>query len=241
MLYSNSPIDIDRHDYNRNNGHRHILHRIQYETRVGGKMNQSKLTSRRMTTLALLIAILLVMSYTPLGYLNIGPLSMSLLTIPVAIAAIVMGPVDGAILGAVFGLTSYFNAMSGRSALGLAMFSINPFYCFVVCVIARILVGLCTGYIFRALGKTNMDNKLQCAISGLCAALLNTVFFMGTLVLFYYGSDYVQGLVTSLGVSNPISFIVVLVGVQGVVEAIVCCIVSAAVSVPLLKVTNTRS
>ncbi len=40
---------------------------------------------RWLTQLALLVAILLVLNYTPLGYLQIGPLSASLLTVPVAI------------------------------------------------------------------------------------------------------------------------------------------------------------
>ena len=42
---------------------------------------------RWLTQLALLVAILLVLNYTPLGYLQIGPLAASLLTVPVAIGA----------------------------------------------------------------------------------------------------------------------------------------------------------
>ncbi|MBP3852167.1 MAG: ECF transporter S component [Erysipelotrichaceae bacterium] len=194
---------------------------------------------RRMTTLALLIAILVVMSYTPLGFLQIGPLSLSLLTIPVAIAALVMGPVDGAIMGAVFGLTSFFNAMSGKSAMGTAMFTINPFGCFVVCVIARILMGYGCGLVYKLVHKAlPTHEKTSCAIGGLSAALLNTLFFMGTLVLFFYNSDYVQGLVTALGVNNPLSFVIALVVFQVLIEAVVCCVVSAAVSVPLKKIWN---
>ena len=45
---------------------------------------------RWLTQLALLAAILLVMNYTPLGYLQLGPLSASLLTVPVAIGAMTM-------------------------------------------------------------------------------------------------------------------------------------------------------
>ena len=80
-------------------------------------MKNTSYEVRRITTLALLIAVVLLMSYTPLGYLNIGVLSASLLTIPVAIAAIIMGPMDGAIIGTVFGLTSFFNAMQGKSPI----------------------------------------------------------------------------------------------------------------------------
>ena len=210
-------------------------------TRVGGKlnMNQSNSSVRRMAALALLIAIIVVMSYTPLGYLQIGPIQMSLLTIPVAIGAVVMGPTDGAILGGVFGLTSLFSAISGRSAMGTMMFSINPFACFVVCFVARVLMGWCSGLIFIALQKAMpKKEKLSCALGGLLAAVLNTVFFMGSLVLFFYQTEYIQNLVSALHVSNPFAFVVVVVGLQGVLEAILCCVVTCAVSVPLRKIWN---
>ena len=202
-------------------------------------MKKSSFTVKRMSTLALLIAVILVMSFTPLGYLQIGPLSMSLLTIPVAIGAIVMGPTDGATLGLVFGLTSLFNAMSGASAMGTAMFSISPVGCFVVCVVARVLMGYCAGLVYQGLSKVNASKqKLNFAIGGLSAAFFNTLFFMGALCLFFYGSDYVQNLVQALHVNNPVMFVIVLVGFQGLMEMFLCCIVSTAVSVPLSKVMN---
>ena len=53
-------------------------------------MKNNKFTTAQLTLLGLMIAILLVMSYTPLGYLNIGPLAISFNVIPVAISAIVL-------------------------------------------------------------------------------------------------------------------------------------------------------
>lgn len=40
-----------------------------------------------MVQLAVLIAIMLILAFTPLGYLRIGPLAISLMTIPVVIGA----------------------------------------------------------------------------------------------------------------------------------------------------------
>ena len=57
------------------------------------KLNMKNRTNTRwLTQLALLVAVLLVMNYTPLGYLQIGPLSASLLTVPVAIGAMTIFP-----------------------------------------------------------------------------------------------------------------------------------------------------
>ena len=53
---------------------------------------KNRTNTRWLTQLALLVAVLLVMNYTPLGYLQVGPLSMSLLTIPVAIGAMMRVP-----------------------------------------------------------------------------------------------------------------------------------------------------
>ena len=47
---------------------------------------------RELTLLGLLTAVLLVMSFTPLGYLNIGPLAITLNMIPVAISALAWVP-----------------------------------------------------------------------------------------------------------------------------------------------------
>lgn len=192
--------------------------------------------TRRLTQLALLAALLLVMNFTPLGYLQVGPLSMSLMSIPVAIGAMLMGPADGAILGGVFGATSFLQAVQGTSAMGAALFAYSPVGSFVVCFVARVLVGLCCGLVYQGMRKILPGKEKVCAaVGGFSAAFLNTVFFMGFLVLLFYGSPYVQGLVEALGVSNPLAFVVAVVGVQAIVEWAACCVVAAAVTVPLRK------
>ena len=72
-------------------------------------------------------------------------------------------------------------------------------------------------------------------IAGFSCPILNTVFFMGTLVAIFYQTEYIQNLVTSLNVSNPLTFIVALVGIQGLIEAGVCGILSSIISSTLAK------
>ena len=62
---------------------------------------------RYLTQLALLTALVLLMANTFLGYIRVGALTMSLLTIPVAIGAMLCGPLAGAWLGMIFGPVSY--------------------------------------------------------------------------------------------------------------------------------------
>lgn len=202
-------------------------------------MKNRKMNTRRLTQLALLAAIVLVMSYTPLGYLPLGPLNCSLLTIPVAIGAMLMGPTAGAVLGGVFGLTSFLNALEGKSQLGQTLLSISPAGYFVQAVVGRILMGLCCGLIYlgvsRLLAKAPHGDKISCAIGGVSAPLFNTIFYMGAMVLFFYNTDYIQGLAAGKGAANPFMFILLMVGVQGAMEMVVGCLVSTAVTVPLRK------
>ena len=104
------------------------------------KMNNH---SRQTTLLGLLTAVLLVLSMTPLGYLNIGPLAISFNMIPVAVGAAALGPVGGAVLGAVFGMTSFLQCLGigGSSAMGVILFDINPFFAFVQRFVPRLLTG----------------------------------------------------------------------------------------------------
>lgn len=69
----------------------------------------------------------------------------------------------------------------------------------------------------------NFDKKgtWSYIVGAMCAPGLNTVFFMGYLVLAFYNSEYIQGIVSSLGAANPFMFIILLVGVQGLVELFV--------------------
>lgn len=127
------------------------------------------------TLLGLMAAILLLMAYTPLGYLNIGPLAISFNVIPVAISAVVLGPVGGAVAGAIFGLTSFLQCIGvgGSSAMGVVLFGINPVFAFIQRFIPRLLDGICLGYIFKGMRKVS-NTYVACAVTGFFSAFLNT-------------------------------------------------------------------
>ena len=191
--------------------------------------------------LALLVAVELVMKITGLGSLMrlgsvpIGPIYMSFLTLPVAIGAILMGPLAGAILGGVFGIASFVDAISGASAMGGVLFQVAPFKTFVLCVITRILMGFLAGVVFKIVNKIFRGHTIAYSIGSISAPLLNTLFFMGFLVIAFYDTDYIQKLVHTIGATNPLTFVITLVGLQGLIEAVTCCILGTVVSKALAK------
>ena len=196
-------------------------------------MNKQLKTSQ-ITMLGLMIAILLLMAYTPLGYLNIGALAITFNMIPVAISAITLGPVGGAIAGAVFGMTSFLQCIGigGTSAMGAMLFGINPILAFIQRFIPRLLDGLLLGYIFQGLRKKTKNIYASCAVTGFFSAFLNTLFFMTLLVVLFGNTEYIQGL---MGGKNVIVFICTFVGVNAICEMLSATIVTGAVGAALYK------
>ena len=180
----------------------------------------------RLTLMGLFAAVLLLMAYTPLGYLNIGPLAITFNVIPVALAAITLGPVGGAAMGAVFGLTSFLQCIGvgGTSAMGAMLFGIQRF-------IPRLLDGFLLGYVFRYSRKA-VGDRIACMITGFCSAFFNTAFFMSLLVLLFGNTSYVQGL---MGGKNAILFICSFVGVNAVFEMCASTFLTGAVGLALIK------
>lgn len=185
---------------------------------------------RILTRLALLVAIELVMKAVGLGSVPMGPLYMSFLTLPIAVGAITMGPMAGAVLGGVFGAVSFYDAVTGASAMTGALFQVSPLHTFILCVGMRMLMGLLVGLIFQGLKKADHKGTWSYFVSSMAAPGLNTLLFMGYIVLAFYNCDYVQSLVANKGASNPFMFVVLLVGVQGVAEFLVSGILGGIVA-----------
>lgn len=195
---------------------------------------KKSVNTRKLVTLGMLSAILLVMSFTPLGYLNIGPLAISLNMIPVGIAAITLGPQGGMILGAIFGLTSFLQCIGigGTSAMGAILFEVSPVLAFIQRFVPRLLAGLLSGFIYTGMKKL-VGSTVSGFVTGACAALLNTVLFMSALVLLFGNTTYLQELI---GGRNIIVFICAFVGINAVVEVIASTLAVGTVSKVLEKV-----
>ena len=191
-------------------------------------MSKTKMTSRQKTILlaenAMLTAVIILMSFTPLGYLQIGPVKMTLIMIPVAVGAITLGPTTGAFLGFVFGATSFIQCF-GLDAFGTTLLGINPIFTFIMCFVPRILMGYLCGLIFKGIAKFN--KPVGYVVAALSGAILNTVFFMSTLILFFGRTDYIMEF---RGELNIFAFLVAFVGLQGLLEIIACAVIGAPVA-----------
>ena len=188
-------------------------------------------STRDFVLLALLVAVLIV-----LGMVNIpqpAGLSITFNMIPVAIAAIALGVKGGAIIGGAVGLISFLQCFGvfGYSAMGAALTAISPLLSFIQRFVSRLLVGVCTALVFRAMREC-ANLHVSSVVTGFSAAFLNTLFFMSSLLLLFGRTEYMQNLIAGRSV---MAFIVASVGINAVVEMIVAAALTGAISAALFR------
>lgn len=127
-------------------------------------------TTARMTRIAVLGAISIVLSITPLGYIPVSliGLQITFMHVPVIIASIVDGYTGGIIVGLIFGITSLIH---GQSTI-LAPVLINP----MVSVVPRIFIGVISAWVYK---KTKNSG-----ITAIAGTFSNTALFL-TAVYFF--------------------------------------------------------
>lgn len=108
--------------------------------------------------LALFTAIIVIMAFTPLGYIPLVVINATIIHIPVILGALFLGPKKGAFLGFVFGLTSFINNTFKAATASAFVFSpvlaanvigvSGVFKSLYICFVPRILVGIIPYFIY---------------------------------------------------------------------------------------------
>ena len=166
----------------------------------------------KMVLIAMFIALMLVMNFTPIGYITVtGAFSITLMTIPVALGAACTGITGGTILGFVFGLTSFLQAFGIGFMIDPSagpLFNENPFGYTVTCFVPRILTGLIAGLVFSLFERKGKTGFYAFAISSALVPILNTAMFMSSYVLFYSNTSFGGAVMTVLLTILTLNFLV---------------------------------
>ncbi len=200
-------------------------------------MNTKNSTRRNIlyiVQLALLLSILIVLNFTPLGFPRIGIVEMTLMSIPVIVGAVVLGPAAGAFLGLAFGIFSFMLAPS-HPLFSVALAE-QPIALAAVCIIPRILIGITSAYTEKAFNNAFGHSKTSYVVASLIGSLTNTVLFIGGIMLLL--NKVLTPKMAELGLLSEKSFTffwLSIGAINGIPEAIVCTTVSASVIVVLRK------
>ena len=151
-----------------------------------------KLETKNITTVGILGAIVIMLGLTPLGFIPLGVLTITSLHIPVIIAGILEGPVVGGLVGLIFGFFSLFNAMTRPTPISFVFY--NP----LISIMPRILIGVVTGLVYRAL-KDKDNNKLR---------LFMNIFW--TIVVIILGYVTVKSFIENVDLVNKVFSIIFL-------------------------------
>lgn len=163
---------------------------------------KSKFNVRKIAVTGVLSALSIALNFTPLGYIYIPGLAVqiTLMHIPVIVGAILEGPVAGAFIGLVFGLSSFYTA--AVSPMPIAFAFLNP----LVSILPRILIGVVAYYVYHAMDKIS-DNKRTSISIGVSAVLGTTTNTAGVLGMIYilYAKRYIEALIPMLGLPETTS------------------------------------
>ncbi|MBO5845866.1 MAG: ECF transporter S component [Clostridia bacterium] len=189
------------------------------------KQNQKVLN---MSILAMLLALVIALQIFA-GFIKIGPFAPSLVLIPIVIAAILIGPKGGGILGGAFGIVVIIQCLTGVDAGGFILWGINPFFTSLICLVKGIAAGVVSGYIYKLVAADAQSGTRQVVASVLAAIsapIVNTGLFLLGLSTLFTDTLYAWS-----GDTNVFIYIfTVLIGINFLIEFAINAIVSPAIS-----------
>ena len=198
-----------------------------------------------MVLLSLLTAIVILMACTPIGLIDLPMIKATLLHIPVIIGAILLGPKQGAFLGAVFGLTS---VVKNTMVPGLLSFAFSPLipvpgtqsgslWALFISMVPRMLIGPVAWAVYTLLAKLLSRRAGGRMIAAAAAAVVGALVVNTGLVMGSIGVLFRDAYATANGipVDGVTAAIIGVVAINGVPEAIAAAVLVPAVVLPLQR------
>lgn len=178
------------------------------------------LSTKKMTVIGMLGAVSIVLGMTPLGFIPIGPTKATIMHIPVIIAAMIEGPLVGAIVGLIFGIFSMIQSITSPTVISFVFW--NP----LVSVFPRMLIGIVSYYSYVSVKKIVKNEALAVAVTGAVGTLTNTVGVLSMIYLLY-GVRFVEAIGQDI---NSVGKIIMGIGItNGIPEMIVAILIVTGV------------
>ena len=138
---------------------------------------------KRMTGIALLMALIIVLQFVTSMIPPVGGFSISLVLIPIVMGAAIFGPGAGALLGATFGVIVYINCVTGANAGGAMVFQANPILCVLVVLGKGTLAGLLSGLVYMLFKYWN--GYVAMVLAAIVCPVVNTGTFILCMLTFF--------------------------------------------------------
>ncbi|KEH89424.1 membrane protein [Clostridium novyi A str. 4540] len=166
-------------------------------------LTKRKFTTREITTVGAVFAIVMVLGATGLGFIPVPPVNLTIMHIPVIVGSLIEGPVVGGMLGLLFGAFSMFRAINTPTPVSFIF--LNP----IVSILPRILIGVTPYLVYKYL-KIRHD-KVRIGIAAAVGSFTNTLGVMGLMYALYL-KQYAQALHISTAAASKTMLMLVLNG-----------------------------
>lgn len=189
------------------------------------KTFKGKLGVRQLTIIGMLSGISIVLGLTGWGYIKLPLIEATIMHIPVIIGAIIEGPLVGACIGLIFGISSIVQTIVSPSILSFAI--INP----LVSVLPRILIGITSYYAYKLCFVKNKAFKI--AFGAVIGSITNTIGVLGMIYILYL-HQYISKMKLSESAGRKAIFGAAIF--NGTPEAIAAVVITVPVVLAVLKI-----
>ena len=173
--------------------------------------------------LALLTAVIMALHFSGVAIPAFGT-KISLVLIPIALGAMLLGPAAGAILGFIYGMTVFvtLGVMHMDPFTGF-LFDNTPVMAALICTVKTTAAGLVAGWVYRALSKKSV--WLAVFVAAALVPTVNTgLFVLGCFLIYSTISEFAAG----AGYSAVYFILIVCAGINYVLELAINLIFSPA-------------
>lgn len=212
------------------------------ETAVSKRTN-----TKLLVQLSLLVALEIIVSFTPLGSIPFGTTIVATTAhIPVIVAAILLGRKSGLFMGGIFGLLSFIVWTFYTPGVSTAMaFVFTPAYnvpgtdsgsplSLLVVFLPRIILGLAAAELYRLFLKFDKSGHIACPAASVLASLIHSVLVLGMIYVFF-GEAYAE--VNGVEHGALLGAMGIVVVTNGLAEALLAAMITSALAriLPALK------
>lgn len=203
--------------------------------------------NRYMVTLAMFIALMLVLQITGIGMIPLPLIKATTMHIPVILCAILLGPKAGGILGAVFGLCSIWSNIQSPALLSFAFSPVlayemggifGVFASLWTALVCRILLGVAAGWLWLGIKKLKCNDYIAFPLVSAVATMFHSLLVMSSIGLLF-APQYAAA--KNVAMSAVFGLAMGTVATSGIAEAVAAAVLVTAIGKALQSVISHSS
>lgn len=191
---------------------------------------------KKISFAGIIIGLIVLMSFTNIGFIIVTGISITLIHIPVLIGSLVLGKKYGAILGLVFGVCSLILAFVNIATNA-------PFTNPLVSIVPRVAFGFFIAPLYNLLHKKIKNTTISTALTMVLSTLIHTIIVLVPMYIiwrtgFYFGvADYTAQFGDGAG-TNLFAIIFSILIANGIIEIILAGLIGTPIAMAMNVVLN---